>query len=715
MKGFYAFFGCIGFILGCAFFKYLHSINIVGIIILFVVFLIISFKKSPRIGVYFLLIFVFVFSIMSLRIPLEVGEMRTYTGVIIEKKENYYVFLSSFNRFYVYEKGSVREVGDFLSIQGKANELSFYSEQSQFNFGEYLNDRGVYYELVPTETIKKFLRPIRLEANIKEFLTGFSVETRSLLNAICFSKVDYSSPVISDSQSMSLLFVISGGGFLYGGLLRFFEKIIGKKLDVIKTKSIVFAIGVVLLLPLGNKAGIYRVILIRGIELYSLIRNKDFTRFQIISYAAAIMLLLNRFYAFDQGFLIGFACSFASALTSPLFLGMKKIKRKMAARSLQLLIIFPLASSEGEYHVFNFIYLIFFSPLVIGFAISGYLSFIGLPIRGFVEGYALFIQNVISFLKTIDFSLPISLNGFYQSLGYYSSIVAFLFLYEIGFKRAAKYIALLSSLSIILLSSPLGNGISQEVTFINVGQGDAILIRDGYRAAMIDTGGIYGKDIAKEVDIPLLKKHKVYSLDYLIASHGDFDHIGGKDSLIANFNVKKYIDDKSFFPLKMGGITFVNHNIFDGKDENDNSLVLEAKIMGKVFLFTGDASIEIEKKIISRNPGLDVDVLKAGHHGSKTSSCKEFLECITPEVAIISCGKNNRYGHPHKEVIERMESMGIKIRRTDLEGTITYKKTIFEKTLNLYEGGFVYNNHWNDYSYLYRTAQNGRKRSKRLN
>jgi hypothetical protein len=67
---------------------------------------------------------------MSLRIPLEVGEMRTYTGVIIEKKENYYVFLSSFNRFYVYEKGSVREVGDFLSIQGKANELSFYSAQS---------------------------------------------------------------------------------------------------------------------------------------------------------------------------------------------------------------------------------------------------------------------------------------------------------------------------------------------------------------------------------------------------------------------------------------------------------------------------------------------------------------------------------------------------------------------------------------------------------
>jgi len=102
--------------------------------------------------------------------------------------------------------------------------------------------------------------------------------------------------------------------------------------------------------------------------------------------------------------------------------------------------------------------------------------------------------------------------------------------------------------------------------------------------------------------------------------------------------------------------------------------------MGKTFLFTGDADKDVEKKIIKDNPNLKANVLKIGHHGSKSSSCKEFLEQISPEVCVISTevcvisvGKNNKYGHPDKEVIERLNELGLKCRRTDIEGTITYR------------------------------------------
>ena len=214
---------------------------------------------------------------------------------------------------------------------------------------------------------------------------------------------------------------------------------------------------------------------------------------------------------------------------------------------------------------------------------------------------------------------------------------------------------------------------SQEVTFINVGQGDSILIRDHGKVVLLDTGGNLHFDMAKEVLIPYLYRKRIYHIDCLIASHGDFDHIGAKDSLMSNFKVYNYVDKKEDFPITIGNITLTNYNVYGGKEENETSLVLGLSFMDKRWLFTGDATISIEKKIILDNPSLKADILKAGHHGSDTSSCEEFLKAVSPETVIISVGKKNSYGHPSKAVISRMEKLGIKIRRTDLEGTITYK------------------------------------------
>ena len=219
---------------------------------------------------------------------------------------------------------------------------------------------------------------------------------------------------------------------------------------------------------------------------------------------------------------------------------------------------------------------------------------------------------------------------------------------------------------------PIVNTFTGEVSFINVGQGDSILIRDRFTTVMIDTGGVSSFDIAKETLIPFLKRKKIYKIDCLIGSHGDFDHTGGVSSLIANFNVKRYIDDLNAFPLNLGNFTFVNYNIYSGNSENEKSSVLGLNFLGKSFLFTGDADENIEKQIIKDNPNLRVDILKVGHHGSKTSTSAAFLDLIKPKEAVISCGAKNKYGHPTSEVLSRLKERKIRIRRTDIEGTISY-------------------------------------------
>jgi competence protein ComEC len=190
---------------------------------------------------------------------------------------------------------------------------------------------------------------------------------------------------------------------------------------------------------------------------------------------------------------------------------------------------------------------------------------------------------------------------------------------------------------------------------------------------MVDTGGNIGFDMAEESLIPFLLKRRIYHIDALIASHGDFDHVGAVSTLCAKFRVGRYITERKDFPLKVGRMTFVNYNIYEGQEENDKSLVLATKVGGKTYLLTGDAPYQIERQIIRDHPELRCDILKLGHHGSNTSSCEEFLVTVKPSVAIISCGARNKYGHPTKEIIDRLNKLKIPYRRTDEEGSISYK------------------------------------------
>jgi competence protein ComEC len=234
-------------------------------------------------------------------------------------------------------------------------------------------------------------------------------------------------------------------------------------------------------------------------------------------------------------------------------------------------------------------------------------------------------------------------------------------------KIAVLCLMIMTTISVVPLQEPLSN----SVYFVNVGQGDSIIIKNRTHTVMIDTGGYKSFDMAEETLIPFMAKKKITHLDALILTHDDFDHSGAKDSLMQNFRVDNLLTEKNQFPYKVGDLNINNLNYYNFDEANDNSLVLSLDFMGKKFLFMGDASVKTEEKILEKY-NVDCDILKVGHHGSNTSTSEKFLKATSPDEAIISCGAKNKFGHPHEEIIERLKKYNVKIRRTDEEGTICY-------------------------------------------
>ncbi|MGN1324546.1 MAG: ComEC/Rec2 family competence protein [Bacilli bacterium] len=179
-----------------------------------------------------------------------------------------------------------------------------------------------------------------------------------------------------------------------------------------------------------------------------------------------------------------------------------------------------------------------------------------------------------------------------------------------------------------------------------------------------------------------------------ISPHGDYDHMGEAINLIENFKIEKVIFncgeyndlekklikvlDKKKIPyysciseLNIDNNTFCFLKTQEYDNENDNSNVIYTEINGYKFMFMGDAEIEKEKDILDKYKISDIDVLKVGHHGSRTSSSESFINEINPKYSIISVGKNNRYGHPNKEALQNLKDS--KIYRTDKDGSIIFK------------------------------------------
>lgn len=269
--------------------------------------------------------------------------------------------------------------------------------------------------------------------------------------------------------------------------------------------------------------------------------------------------------------------------------------------------------------------------------------------------------------------------------------------------KCIKLFIVILSVNILVNKIPL-NG---QVTLIDIGQGDSILITTpiSRQTFLIDTGGklsFGGRKITNfnvdKITIPYLKSQGINKIDAIFLSHQDADHIGDLSVLLKHFNVgavyfgngmqknekiqkvlRLFVNQVSFKMVQAGDlIEFKNikFNVLSplkpGIGENEDSMVLLTKICGKKWIFTGDLNREKELEVMNKyHP--NVDYLKVGHHGSKTSSDPEFIKQLNPKIAFISVGKKNRYGHPNKETIDTLKANNVKIFETSECGMITWQ------------------------------------------
>lgn len=233
-----------------------------------------------------------------------------------------------------------------------------------------------------------------------------------------------------------------------------------------------------------------------------------------------------------------------------------------------------------------------------------------------------------------------------------------------------------------------------KVHFIDVGQADCILLQNNGAAMLIDAGN----NADERLILNYLHNQNIKKLDYVIGTHPHEDHIGSLDKVIDSFDIGKVYMPKvtantnafedvitsiknkglkittpvagSEFPFGKVNCKILAPVSSSYEDLNNYSIVIKLTFGSTSFLFTGDAESISESEMLGKNYDLKADVLKVGHHGSNSSSSASFLKAVSPKYAVISVGKDNDYGHPGKETMERLYSAGITVYRTDLSGTI---------------------------------------------
>lgn len=438
-----------------------------------------------------------------------------------------------------------------------------------------------------------------------------------------------------------------------------------------------------------------------------------------------LFVFINPYIIYHVGFQLSYTVTAGLLLSRNILQNISgSLKSGFAIAVISQIVSLPiLLTSFYEFSIISFllnlIYVPLYSIFILPLSFFTYFIILLLPdLSGlFVSLLTLLIEypnqfavwvNQIDFFTIVLGKTPL----FLFILFFISMIICFILLEKYGFKKKKLLLSFfLCPFLLHLVSvkfSPVG-----EVTFIDIGQGDSIFIRLPFNQGnyLIDTGGVLQFpqeewerrekpfDPGESIVVPFLKSKGITSIDKLILTHGDIDHVGSSRALFENLHIEELVvgqtaekreAELAVIQLAKENKTKVTY-AYDGmywswgknefyiiapeknaKASNDASVVIYAKLGKKSWLFTGDLEKDGEEKLIKKYPNLRTDILKVGHHGSDTSTTEVFLETIEPEIAIISAGKNNRYGHPHQEVIDRLAKKNIKTYRTDEHGAITY-------------------------------------------
>ena len=602
------------------------------------------------------------------------NDFDVHKGMVIESKSNYFVLLSGWRKLYVSQPANTFEIFDIVTVNGSVKEVHFKALESRFDFQNYLYFQGITREI----TVKSVIVEVESLLKLREFqsllTSGLSETTKSFVNSYVFGATDYGSEFVQAGSFFGLTNLFSLGGLFIYGTMVVIEYVVELKFSkrVGKTVSIVFL--VILLFLSMFKLSIIRLVVVNIIRyLNRHVCKRKMSGMVILSISALVILAINPFNLFSSSFFIPFTISWIFLLFKNVFERHSRVKRSVFTTIVIFVLLIPYTLEMNNQInllsvIFQPIYLLITVPT---YCIS-WLSILRIPFDWYFKiaiNSAKFFADLEIVSKTVVFSGPLS---DLCILVHFSLVVIVLHSIDLGNKRVVQLTSSVLVFSLMLIFVPYENLLNDgKVHFIDVGQGDATLIKTKFCNVLIDTGGNTSYDTSQEIIIPYLKKQKIYKIDYLITTHDDFDHIGGVPYLLNNFDVGTYVKEASSFPIKTSEFVINNLNAYKDpmKDENYNSLVLSFRINGLNYLIMGDAPKEIEAKIIEQT-NIECDVLKVGHHGSNTSTSELFIRKISPSNAVISCGYNNRYGHPHRDVLNTLLDYRVNIRRTDLEGTI---------------------------------------------
>ena len=616
----------------------------------------------------------------------------SFTGEIIKIKKTdygYSLILKNKENLVVYLDEYLYNLGDQVKIEGTLEIPSNNTIPNNFNYKKYLNNQQIYYILKAKKiTLLKENTNIfiKLKQVILTYLNKF--KSKNYLQAFILGDTSSLNNIYDSYQKNGISHLLSIGSshitLLNYLIITFLKKIKLKKIAEPVSYLLVFLFLVLLDFPISMLRLFLYLVITYLFKKFNLKVNSLLKYYLVI----IITLLINPFYIFNKGFLYSYFISFILILNKDKLTGnylftIFKISLLSFLGSIPLNIYF-----NYEINLFSIFYNLLYVPIF---------NLIIFPLSLLTLIFP-FLDNLFYFVMEILNNISLLLNNFNQGiiilkkidifiLGIYILIIIYIINTILN-----KKIHGLVILSIILVIHININKFIKDnyVITIDVKQGDSSLLYLDDKAILIDTGGLYNQ-IVVEKTIIMLKSFGINKIDYLIITHGDYDHMGDSIYLVNNFKVDKVIlnnDDynelekelikvldkkkikylKGLQEIKLDNykLEFLNTSEYD--NENDNSNVIYLNYNDYKFLFMGDAGIDREKDILKKYVLKDIDFLKVGHHGSNTSSSKIFINNIKPKYAIISVGKNNRYGHPKSSVLDTLSNS--KIYRTDLDGSI---------------------------------------------
>ena len=589
-------------------------------------------------------------------------------------------------------------LGDIINVKGILNKPTNNTIPNTFNYKDYLKHKNIeYYLIIESYSIKKSNN--KLFKRIKNYIYRRinNINNNTYIYACILgdsSHIDESIYNNYKTNGITHLFALSGLHVsLFSSFILFILnklKFGEKKTFVIISSFLLFYSYIASFSPSILRATLFFILSNINKIYYFFIKQK-----YLLFVTFIIMVLINPNYIYNYGFILSFTITFFIIMYN---------ENHNKSSILRISIISFLSSipiiinMSYEINIVGFFNNVLFIPFVTYLVFPCALLTLIIPKLNIILKVLTNIMEFISGLSTYVLNIGISIQRITTI-----EIIIYYLLFVIIIKNSKKIYKILFIIFILFIYfKPLifNNNL---VYFIDVGQGDSTLIIDHNKSILIDTGGktsYYEESWAKKNNtynqmissiIPFMKSIGIKELDYLILTHGDYDHMGDAMNLIENFKVKEVIlNCGEINSLERNLISLleernINYNVcikeldINGNqmlflqttnygNENDNSNVIYYEIDGIKFLFMGDAGIEKEADILNKYKLSNIDVLKVGHHGSKTSSSELFINKIKPNYSIISVGKNNKYGHPNNEVLNVLNDSIIY--RTDIDGSI---------------------------------------------